>query len=154
MKSALATVMTLALAACTSTPTRPLARVECHRPPFSTNVVGPALIDTSDRVAPIAADAALFLDRHLERQIAVQNVSATRLRAGAVRVTARLANCTAGDHAVRLRTSFLDAALRPAEATSAWQTVFVPRHGLALYDETSLGSGGATHYLIEIAAND
>lgn len=137
------------LVACSSTPPHPRARVECDFPGRRTDAPGPALVSADGVVLPIPADAVIYQDRALERQVAVQSLAAHPTPARTVRVAVRLANCGAADVQLRLRTSFLDGALRAAEPASAWQTVFVPGGGMASYEELSL-STGASRFFIEL----
>lgn len=112
---------------------------------------GPALVglEYGTQATPIPLDSVQFSDWAAEKAVVVQHLTAARTATNTVEVTARLISCADEPIALRVRTSFLDAAQAPTEAASAWQTVFVQPHLTATYSERSI-STQVSHYLLEI----
>jgi hypothetical protein len=136
------------MAGCAATETR---TVECRVPGAKPLRPGAALVGQSYgmEMTPIPLDAVQFTDASLWERIAVQHLSAARSATDTVKVSARLVNCTDAPQVIGMRTSFMDEAQVPSEATSAWQTVHLSPRSTATYSEMST-STKVRHYLLEV----
>ena len=151
MRTALLLVVAALGTAC-ATPGDPPLVVEC-RAHDSGARPGPALVGMpyGQQHSPIPLDSVQFDSNSTAARVAVQSLYATRTPTDTVEVGARFIHC--GDQAasVRVRTNFLREDRAPAEATSAWRTVYLQPRAIAHYQERSISSA-ASRYVIEIAA--
>ncbi|HWV60564.1 MAG TPA: hypothetical protein VN034_07920 [Sphingopyxis sp.] len=114
---------------------------------------GPALVANIPRsMSPIDLNAVQFIDRDLTKRVVVEGLFARRTPTDTVEITARLVNCTNAPLQVMARSSFMDEAQAPTEATSAWSKLFIPAHGTGTYRETSISRDSVHYYLIELSA--
>lgn len=153
MRTALLLVAAALASAC-ATPGDPATPhvLECRAPGPGTKL-GPALVGTAygEQHSPIPLDGVLFDSYSTSVRVAVQSLHATRTPTDTVEVGARLVHCGDQPESVRIRTNFLRENSVPAEATSAWRTVYLQPRAIAHYQERSISSA-ASRYVIEIAA--
>ncbi len=131
---------------------KPPVVVECTGGNRGNASDGPALVGQNygARMSTIPLDAVQYTDKRIARRVAVQSMYAQQTQTRNVAVGARFVNCSTASVALGVRTSFLDATLRPTEAASAWKTVYVPAKSTATYDEISVDRDRVKHYLIEV----
>jgi hypothetical protein len=112
---------------------------------------GPALVglEYGTQSTPIPLDSVQFSQWSAEKSVSVQQIVAARTPTNTVEVTARFISCSNGPLAIRVRTAFLEASQSPAEAASAWQTVYLQPHLTATYSERSI-STKVRNYMLEI----
>jgi hypothetical protein len=113
---------------------------------------GPALVGQAYGMAmtPIPLNSVQFGSNDASRSLAVQSLHAVRTATGTVELSARFVSCLDTPTTVLVRTSFLRASTAPAEAPSAWRSVYLSPRATAIYSELSISLDAAT-YLIEIA---
>lgn len=159
--TASAGAVALLLAGCAgSPPPRPLApqsMLHCDHAALQQHgrATGPAIVaEAYGAVSDVPLDAVTVLDRWLFNAVMTQSIYSTRTGTGTVEVTVRFANCTDRPIQMRARTSFLRPSRAPAEATSAWTTLFLEPHALAVYQEKSVSTREVEYFLIELAPAD
>jgi ABC-type proline/glycine betaine transport system substrate-binding protein len=110
--------------------------------------------------APPKWDRAVFIDKELQpvnrdgsyggSAVAVQVNAADRTATDTLQVSAVLRNRTNTPIAVEASTRFMDARGVDVEQASAWQRVFLPANGTAVYQECSTRKGEVVHFVIQI----
>ncbi|HYF42069.1 MAG TPA: hypothetical protein VEA35_06425 [Ramlibacter sp.] len=141
-----------ALAGCMATvPGAPPVVVECQMPTQSVRA-GPALVGETYgmKMTPLPVNSVQFGSQATAQAMAVQSLFAERSQTDTVQVTARFVSCLDRPSSVRVRTSFLRASTAPAEAPTAWKTVYLEPRATAVYSELSTVQDVAS-YLIEVA---
>lgn len=111
----------------------------------------PALVglEYGEHASPIPLDSVQFSSMDAATSLSIQRLSAVRTPTNTVEVAARFISCEDKPFAVRVRTSFMDAAQAPTEQASGWQTIYLQPHLTAAYSERSTSTKVA-NYLIEI----
>lgn len=140
------------LAGCANpVPGTPPVVVSCSQPVNSVRS-GPALVGETYGLAmtPLPLNSVQFGSNAAANLVAVQSLMAERTATQTVQVTARFVSCQDAPQVVRVRTSFLRASQAPAEAPTAWKTVFIEPRATAVYTELST-SPNVANYLIEVA---
>ena len=116
---------------------------------------GPALIGQPYGMlaTPIPLDSVQFSSARASRAVAVQQLFGSLTETKTAQVTARFVSCSDAPIAIRVRVSFMERTLAPAEPTSAWQTVFLQPRTIGHFSEKSISTRVA-HYLIEVTLED
>lgn len=133
----------------------PSPMVQCDFTPLTAGTAPPP---AGPRLEPMVAgtmrdiplNAVSIIDADLRNRIMVQDVGAVRTSTGDIEVAARIFNCGDAPLLVEGRSSFLDAAQRPAEPASAWQRLVIDGRSFAHYREVSVSGGRADSYLVEL----
>ena len=112
---------------------------------------GPALVGQGYgmTMTPLPLNSVQFSSKGLSRTMAVQSLYAARTPTNTVEVSARFLSCADKPATVMVRTSFMRASTAPAEAPSAWKTVYLQPRAIAMYSELSVSTDTAI-YLIEV----
>lgn len=112
----------------------------------------PVLAETmaAPRADALPLDTVLITDKRFRRRVIVESVHAERTVTDTVEVVVRFVNRTRRFVQLEGRSMFLDANARQTEPTSAWRSILLPPNSIAVYRETSVGTLGVEHYLVEV----
>lgn len=115
------------------------------------NTDGDSLVgDVEGSLKPIPLNSVSYTDAAISNKILLQDLFAGANKAGGVSITARFINCTDFPQHVEGRTHFLDTTGRSVEPISSWKRFYLGPKALSEYNESSLGSGDVSQYLVEI----
>lgn len=115
---------------------------------------GPALVANVPRaLTPIDLDAVQMNDRGVWKKVVVEGLFVNKTETGTLEVTARLVNCTKQPLVIQARSSFLNQAQAPAEASSVWKPVYISPLSTGIYQERSISPRGVDYFLIELRAD-
>ena len=100
-------------------------------------------------MASLPLNAVRVIDNTIGQKILPTATGAERLATMALRVSARVQNCTNDTVIVEARTTFFDALNLETEKTTAWKKLYLPSLGSGQYETSSLGAS-AESYIIEL----